>query len=39
MNCEDKIAEAIAMLEENIATVPPHGCRRDDLLSLLRGDD
>jgi hypothetical protein len=29
------IEKAIALLRENIATVPPHGCKRDEVLALL----
>jgi hypothetical protein len=29
------IDKAIALLKENIATVPPHGCQRDEILALL----
>jgi len=29
------IEKAIALLRENIDTVPPHGCQRDAVLALL----
>jgi len=29
------IEKAIALLRENIATVPAHGCKRDEVLALL----
>jgi hypothetical protein len=29
------VDKAIALLRENIATVPPHGCKRDEVLALL----
>jgi hypothetical protein len=32
------IEKAIALLRENIATVPPHGCKRDEVLALLTAD-
>ena len=32
------IEKAIALLRENIATVPPHGCKRDEVLALLTAE-
>ena len=31
----NNIEKAIALLRENIETVPPHGCQRDEVLALL----
>lgn len=34
----NNIEKAIALLRENIATVPPHGCQRDEVLALLTAE-
>ena len=31
----NNVEKAIALLRENIETVPPHGCQRDEVLALL----
>ena len=35
---EYNIEQAIALLDENIKNVPAHGCKRDEVLALLRSN-
>ena len=35
---EYNVEQAIALLEENIKDVPAHGCKRDEVLAILKSN-
>ncbi len=35
---EYNVEQAIALLEENIKDVPAHGCKRDEVLAVLKSN-